>query len=98
LFRAHPIGAGPFRFEAWPSDDEIVLAANPDWWEGAPRVPRLVFRTVRDDTARLQILLGGGADLVQNALSPLLVPVVGRASNLHVETAPSTLYTYLAFN
>jgi len=43
-FGTRPVGTGPFRFVRWDRGKEIVLAANPDYYEGAPRLARLVFR------------------------------------------------------
>jgi peptide/nickel transport system substrate-binding protein/oligopeptide transport system substrate-binding protein len=43
-FGLRPVGTGPFRFVRWDRGQEIVLAANPDYFEGAPRLARVVFR------------------------------------------------------
>ena len=53
-FGMHPVGTGPFRFVRWEPGKEIVLAANPDYFDGPPRLARLVFR----------IFPGQGADAV----------------------------------
>ena len=38
------MGTGPFRFVRWERGKEIVLAANPDYFDGPPKLARLVFR------------------------------------------------------
>ena len=43
-FGTAPVGTGPFRFVKWERGRELVLAANPDYFDGAPRVARLVYR------------------------------------------------------
>jgi peptide/nickel transport system substrate-binding protein len=43
-FGVKPIGTGPFRFERWERGREIVLSANTDYWDGAPRLSRIVYR------------------------------------------------------
>ncbi len=43
-FGTHPVGTGPFRFVRWEHGREIVLAANPDYFDGPPRLARLVYR------------------------------------------------------
>jgi peptide/nickel transport system substrate-binding protein/oligopeptide transport system substrate-binding protein len=43
-FGLHPIGTGPFKFVRWERGKEIVLAANTDYFEGAPRLARVVYR------------------------------------------------------
>ncbi|MBI2468377.1 MAG: ABC transporter substrate-binding protein [Candidatus Rokubacteria bacterium] len=43
-FGAHPVGTGPFRFVRWERGKEIVLAANPDYFDGPPKLSRVVYR------------------------------------------------------
>lgn len=87
-----PIGAGPFKFVAQYGDDVLL-----EKFEG-PVIERLFFKTVKDDNTRLLALLGGSADLVQNAVQPVMLPVVQESDRLEVISAPSFKYTYIAFN
>ncbi len=48
-FGLQPVGAGPFRFLRWERGREIVLIANPDHFDGAPRLSRLVYRIFPGD-------------------------------------------------
>lgn len=67
---AHPTGTGPFVFEAWSPGEEVVLAANPDYWGEQGQVQEIVFRIIDDPTARRQALEAGdidGYDLVAPA-------------------------------
>jgi peptide/nickel transport system substrate-binding protein len=43
-FGLQPVGTGPFRFVRWERGREIVLAANPDYFGGPPRLTRVVYR------------------------------------------------------
>jgi peptide/nickel transport system substrate-binding protein len=43
-FGAQPVGTGPFRFVRWDRGREIVLEANAEYFDGAPRLARLLFR------------------------------------------------------
>jgi len=43
-FGTQPVGTGPFRFVRWERGKEIVLAGNPDYFDGPPKLARLVFR------------------------------------------------------
>jgi peptide/nickel transport system substrate-binding protein/oligopeptide transport system substrate-binding protein len=43
-FGAQPVGTGPFRFVRWTRGQELVLAANPEYFDGAPRLSRVVYR------------------------------------------------------
>jgi oligopeptide transport system substrate-binding protein len=50
-FGSRPVGSGPFRFVRWERGREIVLAANPDHFEGAPRLSEVTFRIFSGNAA-----------------------------------------------
>jgi oligopeptide transport system substrate-binding protein len=43
-FGTRPVGTGPFRFVRWERGQEIVLAANAGYFDGSPRLARVVYR------------------------------------------------------
>ena len=43
-FGARPIGTGPFKFARWERAKEIVLVANPDYFDGPPKLSRVLYR------------------------------------------------------
>jgi len=49
----HPVGTGPFKFVEWVKDDHITLEANKDYWRGAPKIDKLIFRVITDPSSRL---------------------------------------------
>lgn len=92
------IGAGPFKFVSQEADKAFLLERFDKYYAGAPALERVLFKVVEDDNTRLLAMLGKSADLVQNAVAPLMLPVLADAERLRVQTAPSFKYTYLAFN
>lgn len=60
----NPVGTGPFLFDSWRRDDQLVLKANPDYWEGAPKLDRVVFHNVPDATTALLQYRQGELDLL----------------------------------
>lgn len=59
-----PIGTGPFVFDSWSRDDQLVMLPNPDYWGEAPEgITRLVWRPVPDDIARAAGLTTGEYDI-----------------------------------
>jgi peptide/nickel transport system substrate-binding protein/oligopeptide transport system substrate-binding protein len=42
-FGKSPIGTGPFRFVSMKEGEEIVLEANPDYFEGRPYLDKIIF-------------------------------------------------------
>jgi peptide/nickel transport system substrate-binding protein len=92
------VGSGPFRWIAQRGELEVVLAANADYYGTVPAIDLVSIRLVRDQNARTLATIAGTADLVQNAIPPMLLPVVREYPNLVVESAPSFKYTYVVFN
>ena len=43
-FGQRPVGTGPFKFVSWERGKELVLAANPDYFDGRPKLARIVYR------------------------------------------------------
>lgn len=50
-FGSHPIGTGPFKFVRWELGKDIVLEANPEYFDGAPRLSRLIYRVFAGEQA-----------------------------------------------
>jgi peptide/nickel transport system substrate-binding protein len=94
---ALPPGAGAFIVESRDADT-WKLRRNPYFYGGLPPAEHLTIKSIGDDNARLLALVGGSADLTQNTISPLILDQVAAHPRLRVETARSSVYTYLGFN
>ena len=93
----HTLGAGPYRLRELTST-AAFLEPNPYYFGRGPRLPNLEFAFVRDAAARLLMLVGGSADLIQNGVRLDLVDAVRDRPRVRVETSPSVLLTYLMMN
>ncbi|MBK9030003.1 MAG: ABC transporter substrate-binding protein [Myxococcales bacterium] len=89
--------AGPYRVDAL-GNDRVRLSRNPYFAGPAPAVPKIDIRVVRDAAARIVMLAGGSADLVQNAIRPDLIDDVLARPRLAELRGPSTVLSYLMFN
>lgn len=92
------IGAGPYKFVRNEADKLYLFDSFDNYYAGKPALNHILFKVVEDDNTRLLAMLGKSADLVQNAVAPLMLPVLKKSERLRVKTAPSFKYTYLAFN
>ena len=95
---APEVGAGPFSLVSTEGSTQVHLRAFKDYPGGASPINDLVFRVVDDDNTRLISLLGKSVHLVQNAVSPLMLPVVEDLKGYDIHTSKSFKYTYIAFN
>jgi ABC-type transport system substrate-binding protein len=57
------IGTGPFKLVEYRHGDRLVLQANPDYYEGAPRVPRMERRILLQDDTRHAKFAAGELDI-----------------------------------
>ena len=62
----NPVGTGPFSFTSWTPNDNITLAANPNYWDGAPKLDKIIFKVIPDNTARLIALQSGEIDIMDS--------------------------------
>lgn len=62
---AHPVSSGPFEVQSFTPGQESVFVRNPDYWQkGRPYLDKLVLVDFPDDTARVNALLGGQVDAI----------------------------------
>jgi len=63
-FARHPVGCGPFRFASYAPGQSVVLQAFNRYWEGAPKVGRIIVRIVGAERTGYEALLLGDVDLM----------------------------------
>ena len=93
----HPAGTGPFRFVQWVKDDRVVLERNPDYWGPPPRLDRLIFRSIPENSVRLIALTQGAIDGMDN-LVPDFIPNIKSDPNLQLLSQAGMNVGYLAMN
>jgi peptide/nickel transport system substrate-binding protein len=54
-YNAHPVGLGPYRVVAWERGSRVVLAADPQFRRGAPKIARIDVRIVPDSNTALTL-------------------------------------------
>jgi ABC-type transport system substrate-binding protein len=67
---AGPIGTGPFKFVSYKSGELIEMAANEDYFAGAPAVKKMFFPIIKDDLAGGQALATGQVDWKYSMTGP----------------------------
>ena len=93
----HPVGTGPFKFVEWVKDDHITLEANKDYWRGAPKLDKLIFRVIEDPSARLLALQATEIQGMEFP-DPASFNSIKADSNLQLLTAAGMNVGYLAIN
>jgi peptide/nickel transport system substrate-binding protein/oligopeptide transport system substrate-binding protein len=68
-FGTQPVGTGPFRFIQWKRNEEIILAANPEYFSGRPFLDRLEYKIFTGHQTEQML-----KSFEQNDLEDTLVP------------------------
>jgi peptide/nickel transport system substrate-binding protein len=96
-FASHPVGTGPYRFVGWDKGERIVLGRNPSYWDKAPKVDRLVFEAIPEESRRLVGLQSGVVDVV-HGLAPADRQIVRLHPELQLYRTPGNNVAYVAMN
>ena len=90
------IGTGPYKFVEWVKDDRVVLEANPDYWGGAPKIKRIVWRPIPEARTRIAELRTGGIDVAGDIPPEELGGL--NSGRTKVLSAPSDFIFFIAFD
>ncbi|KUP08525.1 peptide ABC transporter substrate-binding protein [Bacillus coahuilensis p1.1.43] len=88
-------GTGPFVFVEWVKNDKIVLKKNENYWkEGLPKVDEVVYRTIPENSARLNALIAGEIDIA-DGINPSDASQIEGEEDLELVKRPSMNVGYL---
>jgi peptide/nickel transport system substrate-binding protein len=93
----YKIGSGPYKLTSWQRDGHLVLTRNEDYWRAKPEIKEALFKTVKEESARVAGLLAGQADVISN-LSIEEIPRVTKHPRTRVEIVPGYRMYFLVMN
>ena len=93
----HPVGTGAFAFESW-AKEEITLVANGAWWDGRPKLDKLVFVVVPDLRTAFLRLENGQVDGIDNVATRDVARIRADARFRLHEVNPGLSVCYLSMN
>lgn len=99
-FWLKPVGCGPLKYESETTGTELVLATNQDYYQGAPKFGKLIYKVMATD-AQTAAFISGDLDLSFSTISLDDCKSIETSSNGAVKvtyaTIPNGIYV-LAFN
>ncbi|MEA2712238.1 MAG: peptide/nickel transport system substrate-binding protein [Gemmatimonadales bacterium] len=98
-FAAQPVGNGPYRWVRAVPGQFIELRRNDDFFLGKPKIERVIVRAAADPDARVNLMLSGQADAMDNIPPPQdNIRRIAAEPSLRVIPVPSPTVGYLLFN
>jgi peptide/nickel transport system substrate-binding protein len=98
-FAANPVGSGPYRWVRAVPGQFVELKANDSFFLGRPKIERVIVQTAADPDARVNLMLSGQADAMDNIPPPQdNIRRLGADSSLRLIPVPSPTVGYLLFN
>lgn len=92
-----PVGTGPFQFVRYEKDSQIRFEANANYFEGKPKIDKLVFAITIEPNVRAQKLKRGECQFVAEP-SVLDLPTLRKEMGLSVVEREGLNVGYLALN
>lgn len=93
-FTRHPVGAGPFKFDHWKPEQEILLERFDDYWGKPAGVSRVVFLPTKESSIRVTQLARGEVHIGDN-LPPAEMDSLENAPGIVVQSTPGINIGYL---
>jgi peptide/nickel transport system substrate-binding protein len=93
-----PVGTGPYIFDSYTPDAQVVLKANPKYFQGGPYLDKLVFQVTPDQATALAALQSGQVQFTTNFAPPGTVPSLQKNKNVRVDFYTYPVIAYQAYN
>jgi peptide/nickel transport system substrate-binding protein len=93
----YKVGTGAYKLVSWQREGQLVLTRNDDYWRGKPDIKEVLFKTVKNESARVAGLLAGQSDAISN-LSIEEIDRVEKHPRTRVEKVPGYRMYFLAMN
>ncbi|MCG8583436.1 MAG: ABC transporter substrate-binding protein [Pirellulales bacterium] len=96
-FEKNPVGSGPFKFDQWVRKQKLQLLANDDYWNGRPKIDRVIFKP-SDEPAILRLELERGDLHIADNLPPKELVALDEKPGVHIQEQQGANVAYLSLN
>jgi peptide/nickel transport system substrate-binding protein len=95
--RTHHAGSGPFKLNQWKASELLLLDAHNDYWDGAPRMQRVLIRHIPEQATQRLLVEKGDIDIARN-LGPDQIKGLEGNPDVRIHSAPKGGIFYLGLN
>lgn len=92
----NPCGTGPYKFVSWDTEQSVILERNDEYWGEPAKTKNVIFKIIKDNSARVIALNNGEADII-DGIDATVVDQIKEAGNI-VQTDEAMMTNYMAFN
>ena len=92
-----PVGIGPFKYQAWNRGDSVVMVRDPNYFRGAAKLDRIIFKILPDKNTTLEQLRTHELDM-WIPVSPHFYPQTQAIPGIVGSSIPSFVFDHLDFN
>ena len=65
-FATQEDGTGPFKLTQWRKGDSMTMEKFADYWRGAPKIDRVVYKVMPENSSRVAALLAGDIQIAKD--------------------------------
>jgi ABC-type transport system substrate-binding protein len=96
-YNALPFGIGPFKYERWDREQDVVLVANPLYFRGTPKLQKITFMIIPNRQTTLVELEAHEIDMWYGIPGTFL-PAIKSVTGVQVLERPGYEWYHLDFN
>lgn len=95
--RTHYAGSGPFALKTWKASEILTLDANTKYWDGAPKMKRVIIRHIPEPATQRLLIEKGDIDIARN-LGPDQLRGLEGNPDVKIHSSPKGGIYYLGLN
>ncbi|HWA50615.1 MAG TPA: ABC transporter substrate-binding protein [Dongiaceae bacterium] len=95
--KTNEAGSGPFMLRSWKPNESVALETNENYWDGVPKIKRVLIRNVTESATQQLLLQKGDIDIARNLTGDQLKAVKGDA-NIKFQSYPKATLWYMGMN
>ena len=93
-YNTRPIGTGAYELVEWVKGSYVMLKANPNYWEGAPKYKTVQIRPLVEEATRFAAIAGKQVDIV-NGVPITLFDRIKKMPHVEVISRPARRCIYM---
>lgn len=95
--KTNEAGSGPFMLKSWKPNESVVLETNQSYWDGVPKIKRVLIKNVTESATQQLLLQKGDIDIARNLTGDQLKAVKNDA-NIKFQSYPKATLWYMGLN